>query len=122
MTRSEISPPTITIANGRCESDPMACESAGATAQGCHQHRHHDRAQPEDGAFDRRVRDGVASGAKLVDVFKHDDSGLHGYAETAPGNPHRGDTEVRTRHQERHRPPMRAMATLVRISSAHFTT
>src|ERR1700693_2693820 len=28
MTSAEISPPTITIANGRCESDPMACDRA----------------------------------------------------------------------------------------------
>ncbi len=28
ITKAEINPPTITMANGRCESEPMACETA----------------------------------------------------------------------------------------------
>ena len=32
MTRAAIRPPTITIANGRCESEPMACESAAGSS------------------------------------------------------------------------------------------
>jgi hypothetical protein len=31
MTRSAIRPPTITIANGRCESEPMSCDSAAGS-------------------------------------------------------------------------------------------
>src|ERR1022692_1688599 len=32
ITRAEVSPPTMTMANGRCESDPMACESAAGNS------------------------------------------------------------------------------------------
>src|SRR6202044_2827191 len=31
-TRSAINPPTITIANGRCESEPIACERAAGSS------------------------------------------------------------------------------------------
>ena len=56
ISRSAISPPTITIANGRCESEPMPRESAaGSRPKRRHQHRHHDRPKPQHRAFDRRI-------------------------------------------------------------------
>jgi len=32
MIRSQINPPTITMANGRCESDPIACDVAAGSS------------------------------------------------------------------------------------------
>ena len=82
MTRSEISPPTITMANGRCESEPIPCDSGGRQqTQRRHQHRHHDGAQPQHRAFHRGVHDGMAARAKLIDVLQHDHAGLHRDAE-----------------------------------------
>ena len=31
MTMATMSPPTMTMAKGRCESEPMACESAAGS-------------------------------------------------------------------------------------------
>ena len=52
ITSAAISPPTITIANGRCESEPMPCDvAAGSKPKRRHQHGHHDRAEPQHRAF-----------------------------------------------------------------------
>ena len=32
MTRSDMRPPTITMAKGRCESDPMPCDMAAGSS------------------------------------------------------------------------------------------
>src|SRR5260370_10167524 len=48
ITKSEVNPPTITIAKGRCESEPMPCESAAgsnprvATSIAAHRGNHPD--------------------------------------------------------------------------------
>ena len=53
----------MTMAKGRCESDPMACDvAAGKQAQRGHEHRHHDRPEPADRAFDGGLDDGIARG------------------------------------------------------------
>ena len=79
ISRAAISPPTITMANGRCESDPMPCDvRRGQQAQHGHQHRHHDRPQPQRRAFDCGVDHRVAADAQLVDVLHHDHAHLHG--------------------------------------------
>ena len=60
----------------------MPCEvAAGKKAQRGHQHRHHDGAEPQHGAFHGRVKDRLAAGAELVDVLHHDDAYLHRDAE-----------------------------------------
>ena len=52
ITSTAISPPTITIANGRCESDPMPCDvAAGTKPKRRHQHGHQDRPEAQDRAF-----------------------------------------------------------------------
>ena len=61
MIRSTIRPPTITMANGRCESEPMPWDmAAGKQAQRGHQHGHHDRPQPSYSPFDGGILDGIA--------------------------------------------------------------
>ena len=58
MSIARSSPPTITMANGRCESDPMPWDiAAGSRPKGRHQRGHQDRPKPEHGALDRRVDD-----------------------------------------------------------------
>ena len=40
-SRSEIRPPTMTMAKGRCESDPMPCDrAAGRSPERRNKHRH----------------------------------------------------------------------------------
>ena len=52
----------MTMAKGRCESEPMACDmAAGSKSESRHQHRHHDGTQTKDGAFDGRIFDGVTA-------------------------------------------------------------
>jgi hypothetical protein len=72
----------------------------GQQAQSRDQHGHHDGAQAEDGAFDGGVFDGVAAHAQLVDVFEHDDAGLHGDSEKGEEADAGGNAEVRAGDQE----------------------
>jgi len=51
MNSSTMSPPTITMANGLCESEPMSCDMRRQKAQGGDQHGHHDRAKAQKSAF-----------------------------------------------------------------------
>ena len=96
-------------------------ESGGQQAQGRDQHGHHDGAKAEHGAFDGGVFDGVSAGAQLVDVLEHDDAGLHRDAEQRQEADAGGDAEVAYRvSSSASRPPMGAMATLARISTAHL--
>ena len=82
MIRSAISPPTMTMAKGRCESDPMPCETRRRQqTQSRNQHRHHDGPKPQNSAFHRGFLDRVTASAKLIDVLDHDDADLHGHAE-----------------------------------------
>ncbi len=54
MTRFASRPPTITMANGRCESEPMACEKrSGQQAERGDQHGHHHGPKAQHGALDR---------------------------------------------------------------------
>ncbi len=82
MTRSVIKPPTMTMAKGRCESDPMPCDIAAGSSPKCgDQHGHHDGTQAQNGSFDGCLFNGIAARAQLIDVLEHDDAGLHGNAE-----------------------------------------
>jgi hypothetical protein len=57
--------------------------------------------------------DGVAADAHLVDVFEHDDAGLHGDAEEREEADAGGDAEVGVPvSSSASRPPTGAMATL----------
>ena len=82
MTRSVIKPPTMTMAKGRCESEPMPCDIAAgsrpsvATSMVIMMGR-----KPQHRAFHGRIFDGIAARAQLIDVLQHDDAGLHGDAE-----------------------------------------
>ena len=102
MMRAAIRPPTITMAKGRWESEPMPRErAAGKQAERGDEHGHHDGAQAQHGAFDRGIFDGVAAGAQLVDVFEHDDAGLHGDAEQRQESDAGGNAEMRAGEKQR---------------------
>jgi REP element-mobilizing transposase RayT len=45
MTRLASRPPTMTMAKGRCESEPMPCERRGQEAERGYEHGHHDGPQ-----------------------------------------------------------------------------
>ena len=78
ISNAAMRPPTITMANGRCESEPMPRDTAaGSNPSDRHQNRHHDRTKPQNRPLYRGVHDAVTARAKLVDVFQHNDSGLH---------------------------------------------
>ena len=117
MTRSTIKPPTMTMANGRCESEPMAWDSRRRQqAQRGHQHGHHDRPQPAHRAFNRGLLDGKPARAQLVDVLHHDDAGLHRNAEQRQESDARRDAEVRARDLQRQQAAHRApRTTLTRL-------
>ena len=72
--------------------------------QRCNQHGHHDRPKPQNGAFHRGFLDRVASGAKLIDVFQHDDAGLHRHSEERQKTDSRRNAEVGVRDQQRQQP------------------
>src|SRR5579862_1382539 len=65
-----------------------------------HEHGHHDWAKPEDRTLDRSVHNGMSFGAQLVDVFQHDDAGLHRDAEKCEETHARGDAEKGMRNQK----------------------
>src|ERR1700720_3128555 len=63
------------------------------------QHGHHDGTESEDGAFYRGVLNRVTLYAKLIDVFEHDDSCLHGDTEERKEADTRGDAKVCVRKE-----------------------
>ncbi len=98
MNSAQISPPTITMAKGRCESDPIPCDSGGRQqAERRDQHRHHDGTKPQYGSFHRGIRDGVSLHAQLIDVLQHDDAGLDGDSKQRQEPDARGHAEVGVR-------------------------
>ena len=101
----------MTMAKGRCESDPIACDSAaGNKPERRHQHGHHDGTKPQHRALDGGIHDRVPSRAELVDVLEHDDAGLHRDAEQRQEADSRGHAEVGARDQQSaSNPPTRAM-------------
>ena len=64
-------------------------QRGGRQSEGGDETGHHDRAKPENRPFHGGVRNAASAGAKLIDVFQHDHSGLDGYAkerkESDPG-------------------------------------
>ena len=92
----------MTMAKGRCESEPMAWDSGRRQqAERRHQHGHHDRAEAGGRRLRWRLLDRHASGAQLIDVFDHDDAGLHRNAEQRQEADARGDAEMRARDEQR---------------------
>ena len=91
----------MTMAKGRCESEPMPCEVAAgsrpsvATSMVIMMGRRRSTAPSTADFFD-----GVAADAQLVDVFEHDDAGLHRDAEERQKADAGGDAEVGMRKQE----------------------
>src|SRR5215469_6236685 len=66
----------------------------GEQSQGSHQHGHHDGTQAQRSSFLGGFLYRAASHAKLVDVFHHDDAGLHGDADQRQETQAGGNTEV----------------------------
>ena len=86
------------MAKGRCESEPMAWDSAaGSRPKRRHQHGHHDGPQPAHGAFDGGIFNRCTACAQLIDVLHHDDAGLNRDAEQRQEAHARRDAEVRAR-------------------------
>src|SRR5579862_8561378 len=56
-------------------------KGGGQKSQGSDQHGHDDGAEAEHPSIHGSVFDVVAAGAELIDIFEHDDAGLHGDAE-----------------------------------------
>jgi len=76
-----MSPPTITIAKGRCESEPIRVKVQQGADPKCDQHCNHNGSKPEHSPFYGRLLNRVASGPKLIYVFNHDDAGLYRHTE-----------------------------------------
>ena len=93
MNSAASNPPTITMANGRCESEPMPRESAAgnkprmATSMVIMIGRKRRIAPSHRGVFDR-----IALRAQVVDVLDHDHADLHGNSKQ------RQETRRRWRH------------------------
>src|ERR1022692_2381426 len=85
ITRAEVSPPTMTMANGRCESDPMACESAAGNSPTV--------ATSMVVMMGRSLKT-APSTAELVNVFEHDNAGLHRHAKQSQEANAGGHTEI----------------------------
>ena len=117
----------MTMANGRCESEPMACESAAGSRPSvatsmvimigrkrCTFHR-----SLNDAALVNS--DCPAVRAQLVDEFHHDHAGLHRDAEQCQKSNRRRDAEklVCVRNSAS-RSAKEAMTTVTRISIAHL--
>ena len=78
----ENNPPTMTSANGRCESEPTPVESAaGKQAERGDERGHHDRPQPQQRRRPRRLGDAQSRQSKLVGVRDVDHRRLHRHAE-----------------------------------------
>jgi len=75
ITKSEIRPPTMTMANGQSE--------------GSHEHGHHDGPEAQHGPFSGGILDGIAFGSELVDVLEHDYARLYRHTEQSK-EPHTG--------------------------------
>ncbi len=102
MMRAEIRPPTMTMAKGRWESEPIARErAAGSKAEDGDQHGHHDRAQAQHGAFDGGIFDRVAADAELINVFEHDHAGFHRDAEERKESNAGRNAQMRAGDQQR---------------------
>jgi phosphohistidine swiveling domain-containing protein len=90
-----IRPPTITMANGRCESEPMPCEVAAgsrpsvATSMVIMMGR-----KPRTAPSMAASIDGMAAHAQLVDVLHHDHAHLHRDAEQRQKSDARRDAQV----------------------------
>ena len=97
------SPPTTTVASGRCTSEPTPEESSrGYQPQAGHQRRHQHRPEPQLGAVDYSLLQRHPLVAQLVDVTHHDDAVQHSYPEQGNETHGRWYAEVQTRHEQRH--------------------
>lgn len=111
----------MTMANGRCESDPMAWGGGrGQQPEGRHQHGHHDGPQTADGALHRGFHDGHAARSQLVDVLHHDDADLHRRSEEGQEADSGGDAEVSSGEEQGQHTAGGAMRRFIRIRLAHL--
>ena len=95
ISRREKSPPTITSANGRCESEPTPRrERGGEQAERRDEGGHQDRTEAEQRGLARRRGDAESLLPELVGVGDEHDGGLHRDAEQ------REEADAR-RHRER---------------------
>src|SRR5437868_2073366 len=98
---STIKPPTITMAKGRCESEPMSCDMAAgsnprvATSMVIMMGR-----QTQGSAFLGRSKDGTSPHAQLVDVLDHDDADFHRNADQGEESQAGGHAEVSAGEQQ----------------------
>ena len=95
----------MTIANGRCESEPIACDSAAGSrpnvATSIVIMIGRSRSTAPSTAASTIV---WPARAQLVDVLEHDDAGLHRDAEEREEADARRDAEVRARGEQREQP------------------
>src|SRR5437016_12589325 len=78
----------------RVRSDSVR-ERSRKEAESRDQHCHHHGTQAKHSSFDSRGLDGVSRRAKLIDIFKENDSGLDGHAEKREKADAGRHTEVR---------------------------
>jgi len=96
----DASPPTITIANGFCESLRFPSTWPPQQAETGHQRGHHDGPKPQDGSLQRAV--GCLSlQPQLVDEGIENDAGLHRYAHQSHEAQQRRDAEIGVRQAQR---------------------
>ena len=68
--------------------------AAGSNPKSGDEGGHHDRAKPEDRAFDSGILNRMAANTELIDVFEHDDAGLHRNTEQGEKSDARRHAEV----------------------------
>src|ERR1035437_4794102 len=66
----------------------------GQQSDSGHEHGGHDGTQPQDSALHRGIHDRAASRAELVNVFEHDNAGLHRHAKQSQEANAGGHTEI----------------------------
>src|ERR1700747_1110109 len=94
MPRSSapISPPTMTIANGRCESEPIPCESAAGS-----------KPSVATSMVIMIGRSRTPAPSMAASLIEHDDAGLHRNTEQSQKSHARRYAEVGARQQQGHR-------------------
>ena len=98
----ETRPATMTMAKGRCESDPMPCEKRGGQqAQAGHQRRHHDGPQAHHRSLEGRFADVLPFQPQFVDVGSIDDGGFHRHTHQHQQSQDGRDAERRVGQLER---------------------
>ena len=116
-------PPTITIANGRCESEPMPLEiAAGQQADARDQHRHHDRPQPPDRCRRSPRRESLSPRARSWLMYSSMMTPVCTETPKSARKPTPDETLMCVPvASSASKPPSGAIATFAMINSTHFT-